>query len=225
MAKARRKENRKRGSERRDVGGGIIKAEERKRVSLVLGDRVIKAPPSGPVKTKQHSGQVEPVKKAVTIYAYPTKTVAQYKTASHKNKIDNAASKGQKYRTVFTGEYVAPVNTNQHRERDKIHPLGQTREDQTMYKKKLEMTRELNKKAKDESPNISFSLRNNDCIWKYIKDAARNKWRKDLEWSDSEDRDNTKPKESMSGNDYGTAQHNPHPLYEDDLRKRWHSAS
>jgi hypothetical protein len=106
----------------------------------------------------------------------------------------------------------------------KIRPY-RTREDQTMYKKKLEMARELNKKAKDESPNISFSLRNNDCIWKYIKDAARNKWRKDLEWSDSEDRDNTKPKESMSGNDCGTAQHNTHPLYEDDLKKRWHSAS
>ncbi|ELU03510.1 hypothetical protein CAPTEDRAFT_185844 [Capitella teleta] len=103
--------------------------------------------------------------------------------------------------------------------------LYRTREDQTMYKKKLEMARELNKKAKDESPNISFSLRNNGCIWKYIKDADCNKWRRDLEWSDLEDRDNTKHKESMSGNDYGTAQHNTHPLMEDDMKKRWHSAS
>ncbi|ELU05765.1 hypothetical protein CAPTEDRAFT_204662, partial [Capitella teleta] len=106
----------------------------------------------------------------------------------------------------------------------KILPY-RTREDQTMYKKKLEMARELNKKAKDESPNISFSLRNNGCISKYIKDADCKKWRWDLEWSDLEDRDNTKPKESMSGNDYGTAQHNTHPLMEDDLKKRWHSAS
>ncbi|ELU03490.1 hypothetical protein CAPTEDRAFT_192655 [Capitella teleta] len=60
----------------------------------------------------------------------------------------------------------------------KIRPY-RTREDQTMYKKKLEMARELNKKAKDESPKISFSLRNNGCIWKYIKEAARNKWRRD----------------------------------------------
>ncbi|ELT97579.1 hypothetical protein CAPTEDRAFT_207974 [Capitella teleta] len=63
----------------------------------------------------------------------------------------------------------------------KIRPY-RTREDQTMYKKKLEMARELNKKAKDESPNTSFSLRNNGCIWKYIKDAACNKWRRDPEW-------------------------------------------
>lgn len=102
-----------------------MKAEERKRVTLALGDRVIKAPPSGPVKTKQHVGHVDPVKKAVTIYAYPTKTVPQYKTASHKNKVDNASAKREKYRTVFDREYVTPVNTSQYRERDKIRPLGQ----------------------------------------------------------------------------------------------------
>lgn len=81
----------------------------------------------------------------------------------------------------------------------KIRPYRSS-EDQTMYKKKLEKARELNRTAKEKSPDTSFSLRNNGCIWKYIKDPACNKWRRDTEWSDSEDRDNTKPKESTSEN-------------------------
>ncbi|ELT95626.1 hypothetical protein CAPTEDRAFT_213326 [Capitella teleta] len=110
MAKGRKKKSR--GGSDRDVSGGIVKSEERKWVTLTLGDRVIKAPPFGPVKTKQWSGHVKPVKKA-------------YKSRAHKNKIDNAALKGEKYWTVFAREYVAPINTSQYRERDKIHPLSQ----------------------------------------------------------------------------------------------------
>ena len=107
------------------MGGGIVKDKERERITLALGDRIIKAPPSGPVRTKQHVGHVDPVEKAVSIYAYPTKSTAQYKTKSHKIKVNNASAKREKYRTVFDREYVRPVNTSQYRERDKVRPLGQ----------------------------------------------------------------------------------------------------
>ena len=107
------------------MSGQVVGDAERKRITLALGDRIIKAPPSGPVRTKQWAGHVEPVQKAVSIYAYPTKSDAQYKTKSRKIQINNAAAKVEKYRTVYDREYVRPVSTSQYRERDKVRPLGQ----------------------------------------------------------------------------------------------------
>lgn len=112
-------------SGRRDVGGGIVKSSERKRVTLALGDRIIKAPPSGPVQTKEWSGHVAPVRKAMSIYLYPTKTAPHYKTGEYMNQVDNVVARRDKYRTQFAREYVAPASTSQYRERDKVRPHGQ----------------------------------------------------------------------------------------------------
>lgn len=107
------------------MSGQLVKDKGRERITLSIGDRVIKAPPSGPVRTKQWDGHVDPVEKAVSIYAYPTKSTAQYKTKSHKVELNNAAAKREKYRTVFDREYVKPACTGQYRERNKVRPLGQ----------------------------------------------------------------------------------------------------
>ncbi|ELU15939.1 hypothetical protein CAPTEDRAFT_213161 [Capitella teleta] len=109
----------------RDVSGQVVKDKECKRVTIAIGDRVIKAPPSGPAETKQWAGHVKPVKKVMSIYAYLTKSEAQHKAKSHKIKVNNAAAKGEKYRTVFDREYIRPVSTSQYRERDKVRPFGQ----------------------------------------------------------------------------------------------------
>jgi len=110
---------------RRDVSGAIVRDEVRKRITLAIGERTIKAPPSGPVKTPQTTGHATPVNKAVSIYAYPTKIPAQYKTRTHRIKINNEAAKSEKYRTKFDGEYVRSVATSQYRERDKGRTLPQ----------------------------------------------------------------------------------------------------
>lgn len=111
--------------EYRDVSGQLVRPAERKRVTLAIGDRTIKASPSGPAKTPQISSYVKPVKKAVSIYAVPTKTHPQSLSLPYRNKVDNGSARREKYRTQFDGEYVNRANTGQYRERDKIHQLGQ----------------------------------------------------------------------------------------------------
>lgn len=121
----RKKKSKKNRDKYRDVSGRLVRSADRKRVTLALGDRCIKAPPSGPVKTPQTSGYVAPVKGAVNIYAFPTKTVPQSLSLPYRNKVDNESARREKYRTQFDSEYVTQSNTSQYRERDKVRPLGQ----------------------------------------------------------------------------------------------------
>ena len=75
-------------------------------------------------------------------------------------------------------------------------------EEQAIFKSKLERVRDLNKKAKEESPEVSFSLRANGSIWKYTKNPASNKWTRDVEWSDSEAGGNEQTNKMVSGNEH-----------------------
>lgn len=59
-----------------------------------------------------------------------------------------------------------------------------TREEETVYKTKINRLKELNEKAKEEGGTTSFSLRENGNIWKYTKDSQTGKWRRDINWSD-----------------------------------------
>ena len=90
-----------------------------------LNDRIVRAPPSGPVRVPQKVGRAEPIKQAVSTYVYPTKAPPQYKTNFHKTQVNNASIKRSKLRTQYAREYTLPVNTSHYREREKIRPMPQ----------------------------------------------------------------------------------------------------
>ena len=64
----------------------------------------------------------------------------------------------------------------------RIRPC-RTKSEQTKYKAKLIKLREMNKTAKDDGDQVSFSLRDNGNIWRYVKHNS-GKWKRDTEWKE-----------------------------------------